>query len=299
MIPAAQITLAADAPTIAVVTPYMAQPGTQFMVEAFQAYGKQKGWTVNVIDTAGDVAAVVSRLEDVANQGVKAIVLNVDPSQVSAGLQAAKKANIPVFGMDAGTDPLLVANVTSNGYAMASETATYIVDRLNGKGNVVMFTFDPYPPVQKRGVIAKAIFGNNPDIKILDNITPDVKDGGIADSRAKMEAVLAANPQKGSISAVWSAWDQPALGALQAIEGAGRQNEGIVIVGIDANPQALDAISKGGNFEASVAQDFNGIGSTVGDLINTYLGGGKINQSVYYVPTKLVTKANVADFLKK
>src|SRR5215470_6373775 len=144
---------AANPPVVAVITPYLAQPGTQFMVEAFQAYAKEKGWTANVINTAGDVAAVVGRLEDVVNQGVDAIVINVDPTQVAAGLQAAKKANIPVFGLDAGTDPLLVVNVTSNGYAMAAETATYVVDRLNGKGNVVMFTFDPYPPVQKRGVI--------------------------------------------------------------------------------------------------------------------------------------------------
>ncbi len=289
----------AAAPVIAVVTPYMAQPGTQFMVEAFQAYGKEKGWTVNVMDTAGDVAAAVGKLEDAANQKVDAIVINVDPSQVTAGLQAAQKANIPVFGMDAGSDPLLVTNVTSNGYAMAAETATYVVDRINGKGNVVMFVYDPYPPVQKRGIIANAIFGNYPDIKVLDRITPDVKDGGIADSRAKMEAVLAANPKPGSIAAVWAAWDQPALGALQAIEGAGREKEGIVIVGIDANPQALDAISKGGNFEASVAQDFNGIGRTVGSLVETYLGKGKITQKTVYVPTKLVTAANVAEFLKK
>jgi ribose transport system substrate-binding protein len=287
------------APVVAVVTPYLAQPGTQFMVEAFQAFGKEKGWTVNVIDTAGDVSAAVSRLEDVSSQGVNAIVINVDPAQVANGLQAAKKAGIPVFGMDAGADPLLVTNVTSNGYAMAAETATYVVDRLNGKGGVVMFVFEPYPPVQKRGVIANVIFANNPDIKVIDRITPDVKDGGIADSRAKMEAVLAANPKAGSIAAVWAAWDQPALGALQAIEAAGRDKEGIVIVGIDANPQALDAIAKGGNFEASVAQDFNGIGRTVGAQVETYLNKGKITQSTIYVPTKLVTIANVKDFMKK
>ena len=35
------------------------------------------------------------------------------------------------------------------------------------------------------------------------------------------EAILAAHPQKGSIAAVWAAWDQPALGALQAIKAAG------------------------------------------------------------------------------
>ncbi|MHB8630136.1 MAG: substrate-binding domain-containing protein [Aggregatilineales bacterium] len=293
------VTAQTAAPVIAVVTPYLSQPGTQFMVEALQAYGKDKGWTVNVIDTAGDVAAAVSRLEDVASQGVSAIVINVDPAQVAAGLQAAKKAGIPVFGMDAGSDPLLVNNVTSNGYAMAAETATYIVDRINGKGNVVMFTYDPYPPVQKRAIIANAIFANNPDIKILDRITPDVKDGGIADSRAKMDAVLAANPKPGSIAAVWAAWDQPALGALQSIEAAGRQNEGIVIVGIDANPQALDAIAKGGNFEATVAQDFNGIGQTVGDQVNTYLNKGKVAATTIYVPTKLVTAANVSSFIPK
>jgi ribose transport system substrate-binding protein len=125
--------------------------------------------------------------------------------------------------MDAGSDPLLVTNVTSNGYAMAAETAVYVANRIGGAGNVVMFVFDPFPPVQVRGVIADAVFGNFPDITVLDRVTPDVSDGGIADSRAKMEAILAANPEPGSISAVWAAWDQPALGALQAIEAAGRE----------------------------------------------------------------------------
>lgn len=287
--------LAQDAPTVAVITPYLAQPGTQFYVEGFQAAAEEKGWTVNVIDTAGDVAAVISRIEDVVNQGVDAIVINVDPAQVEAGLQVAADAGIPVFGMDSGSHPLLATNVTSNGYAMAAETATYVVDRIGGAGRVVMFVFDAFPPVQKRGIIADAIFANSPDIEIIDRITPDVTDGGIADSRAQMEAVLAANPEPGSISAVWAAWDQPALGALQAIEAAGREGEGIVIVGIDANPQAVEAIAAGGNFEASVAQDFVGIGSTTADVVEAVLGGGTV-QPVVYVPTTLVTAANVAEF---
>jgi ribose transport system substrate-binding protein len=278
---------------IAVITPYLAQPGTQFYVEAFQEEAKANGWEVNVIDTKGDVAAVISRLEDVSNQKVDAIVINVDPSQVAAGLETAKAAGIPVFGMDAGANPLLVTNVTSNGYAMAADTASYLVNRINGKGNVVMFVFDAFPPVQVRGVIADAIFKNNPDIKVLDRVTPDVADGGIADSRAKMEAILAANPDKGSIAGVWAAWDQPALGALQAIEAAGRQDEGIVITGIDANPQAREAIAKGGNFEASMAQDFKGIGKATADAVKRQLAGETIKQSVIYVPTRLITSANV------
>ena len=280
---------------VAVITPYLAQPGTQFYVEAFQAVAKDKGWDVNVIDTAGDVAAVISRIEDMVNQKVDAIVINVDPAQVAAGLQAAKDAGIPVFGMDAGSDPLLVTNVTSNGYAMAAETATYVANRIGGAGNVVMFVFDAFPPVQVRGVIADAVFGNYPDIAVLDRVTPDVADGGIADSRAKMEAILAANPAAGSIKAVWAAWDQPALGALQAIEAAGRQGEGIVITGIDANPQAREEIAKGGSFEATVAQDFKGIGSATADAVARVLGGEELKQRVIYVPTRLVTSANAAE----
>lgn len=277
---------------VAVITPYLAQPGTQFYVEAFQGVAKDKGWDVNVIDTQGDVAAVVSRIEDMVTQKVNAIVINVDPTQVTAGLEAAKAAGIPVVGMDAGANALLATNVTSNGYAMAAETSTYVADRIGGAGNVVMFVFDAFPPVQQRGVVAGAVFGNYPDIKILDRVTPDVSDGGIADSRAKMEAILAANPEPGSIKAVWAAWDQPALGALQAIEAAGRQGEGIVITGIDANPQAREEIAKGGNFEASIAQDFSGIGAAAADAVSRLLAGETIKQRVIYVPTKLVTAAN-------
>jgi ribose transport system substrate-binding protein len=108
-----------------------------------------------------------------------------------------------------------------------------------------------------------------------------------------VEAILAANPKKGSIAAVWAAWDQPALGALQAIEAAGRTDEGIVIVGMDANPHAREAIAKGGNFEASMAQDFKGIGRTVADFVKRHLAGEKIKQSVVYVPTTLITSENV------
>jgi ribose transport system substrate-binding protein len=253
-----------------------------------------RGWEVNVVDTAGDIPAVIARIEDALTQQVDAIVINVDPAQVEAGLAQAEAAGIPVIGMDAGASPLLATNVTSNGYAMAAETAAYIANRLGGEGRVVMFVFDAFPPVQVRGVIADAVFGNHPDIEVIDRITPDVQDGGIADSRSKMEAILAANPEPGSISAVWAAWDQPALGALQAIEDAGRSGEGIVITGIDANPQAREAIATEGPFEASVAQDFVGIGKATADAVARAIAGEEIREPVIYVPTQLITASNAA-----
>lgn len=280
---------------ISVITPYLSQPGTQFYVEGFEAASEERDWEINIVDTQGDVAAVISRIEDAVTQKVDAIVINVDPAQIGAGLAAAAEAGIPVVGMDSGSDPRLVSNITSNGYAMAAETSSYLLNRIGGEGRVVMFVFDAFPPVQARAVVADAIFANHPDIEIIDRITPDVEDGGIADSRARMEAVLAASPEPGSINAVWAAWDQPALGALQAIEAAGREGEGIVIVGMDANPQARDAIAAGGNFEASMAQDFKGIGSTAADVIDRVLQGETIKESVINVPTVLITGANVSE----
>ena len=282
------------ASTVTVITPYLSQPGTQFYVEGFEAAAEERDWDIDVVDTQGDVAAVISRIEDAVTRQVDAIVVNVDPAQIGAGLDAASEAGIPVVGMDSGSDPRLVANVTSNGYAMAAETAAYVVNRLGGEGRVVQFVFDAFPPVQARGVVADAVFGNHPDIEIVDRVTPDVADGGIADSRSRMEAILAANPDEGSIDAVWAAWDQPALGALQAIEAAGREDEGIVIVGMDANPEAREAIAAGGNFEASMAQDFAGIGAAAADIVARALAGETVRESVVHVPTTLVTEANAS-----
>lgn len=285
---------AQDSPSVAVMTPFLAQPGTQIMVENFESSAMAKGWSVNVIDTSEDIAALVSRMEDVALQGVDAIVINVDPTQIEPGLHAAADAGIPVFGLDSGAHPLLATNVTSNGYTMAAETATYVVDRLNAAGDVIMFIFEPYPPVQKRGAIARAIFDNSPDITVMDAITPSFDKGPLEGARNAMEAVLLANPDAGSISAVWAAWDDPALGALQAIEDAGRADEGIVIVGIDATEQARDAIARGSNFEATVAQDFAGMAQKVADLVEAHLGGAEITQVNHYVPAMLVTQSDLS-----
>jgi ribose transport system substrate-binding protein len=237
---------------------------------------------------------LVSRMEDVVLQKPDAIVINVDPSQIKTGLLAARDAGIPVFGMDSGVDPLLQSNVTSNGYVMAAETATFLVDQLNGRGNVVMFIFEPYPPVQMRGAIAEAIFNNSPDIKILDKITPSFDKGPLEGARNAMEAVLIANQGKESIQAVWAAWDDPAIGAEQAIRDAGRENENIIIVGIDATEQAKDRISAGGNFKATVAQDFTLIAETVAQTVEQYLNTGSVSQKQIYVSAKLIT----ADSLK-
>ncbi|UXN75150.1 substrate-binding domain-containing protein [Devosia sp. A8/3-2] len=280
---------------IAIITPYLAQPGTQFYVESFQAAAEGKDWDVNVIDTAGDVAAVISRIEDMVTQNVDAIVINVDPSQSCR--RAAGRCGRGHSGHRHGCRQRSAARHQCHlQWLCHGRRNRDLCGRPHRRGRQcgdVHLRGLPARPV--RGVVADAVFGNFPDIKVLDRVTPDVSDGGIADSRAKMEAILAANPEPGSIKAVWAARDQPALGALQAIEAAGRDGEGIVITGIDANPQAREAIAVGGNFEASVARDFAGIGAATADAVTRVLAGEELKQRVTYVPTKLITAANAAE----
>jgi len=133
-------------------------------------------------------------------QKVDAIVINVDPAQVQAGLQAAKAANIPVFGMDAGADPLLVTNVTSNGYAMAAETSTYVADRIGGKGNVVMFCSTLSRRCRCVASSPPRCSATTPTSRFSTKVTPDVSDGGIADSPRQDGSHPRRQPHPGSIS---------------------------------------------------------------------------------------------------
>ncbi len=282
----------AQAGTVAVLTPYLASATTKIMVDGVEEALTNLGHDVNVIDTAGDVGALDSRIQDVVLQGVDAIVLSANPELVPAAIQTASDAGVPVFGLDAGSLVGLQADVTSNNYAMAAQTATYLVDALEGEGRVVMLVHPPYAPVQKRGAIARAIFDNTPDIEVVDEIFVEVP-GPLENARNAVEAVLTANPEAGSIAGIWAAWDEPALGALQAIESLGRQDEGIAIVGLDAIDPAREAIAGGGNFKATVAQDFAGIAQTVANLVDDALSGEDVERRTVYVPASLVTQGDL------
>ena len=61
---------------------------------------------------------------------------------------------------------------------------------------------------------------------------------------------------------------------------------------VDLDMTEVSLRTLAGNFEASVAQDFKGIGAATADAVARVLGGETIKQRVIYVPTKLVTSAN-------
>lgn len=274
--------------TVAVVTPYMANATTKYAIEQFEKYAKEKGWNVTVTDTNADFNLLVSRIEDAVTQRVDAIVLGMgDPAQMSKGLEAAQAAGIPVFGLDAGNGPGVVLNITSDNGQLGKETAHFLAEAIGGKGNVIMFTHDPHPGVRARAEAAAAEFANYPEITIIEKKHIEVP-GPVDFARNLTQDLLTAYPNDGDIAGIWAGWDEPALGATQAIEAAGRS--GILVVGIDGTDFARAEIAKGGPFIASIAQDFDGMARQLVEIIDAYFNGQPPASDTVQIPGVLITR---------
>ncbi len=282
----------AEEKKVAVLTPYMASVTTNLMIRTFEGLAKEKGWKVIVIDTKGDFGALASRMEDMITKKVDAIVLGMaDPIQLKQQVKMAHDAGIPVFGGDAGFIPGMAMNVTSNNYELSAIITPYLFNHINNKGNIVTFIHPAHHGVRKRQLVMEAVLKENKNIKVIASHFVKVP-GPIEDARAAMESILLAHPKKGSISAVWAAWDEPAIGALQAIVAAGRQDE-IVITGIDGTAQALKYIKQGGPFIATVKQDFEGMAKVLVREIDRVFNGKGVSDRIIYVPGKLITRSDL------
>jgi ribose transport system substrate-binding protein len=269
----------------------MANATTKFVIDRFQQYATEQGWEVNVTDTNADFNALVSRIEDAVTQDVDAVVLGMgDPAQMTKGLESAQAVQIPVFGLDAGTGPGVILNITSDNAQLGQETAHYLAEAIGGQGNVIMFTHDPHPGVRARAEAAAAELATYPGITVIESRHIEVP-GPVDFARSLTQDLLTAYPNDGDIAGIWAGWDEPALGAVQAIEAAGR--EGIVVVGIDGTDFAKEEIKKGGSFKATIAQDFDTMAKVMTDIIAGYLKGETPESDLMTIPGVLITPETV------
>jgi len=277
---------AEETKTVAMLTPYLASVTTNQMIKTFEKEAKARGWDVVTIDTKGDFGALASRMEDMIARKVDAIVLgSADPNQLKDQIKKSNEAGIPVLGADAGWIPGVTCNVTSDNYVMSAMMTTFLFNAIDRKGNIVVFTHRPHHGVRKRTLILDAILIENPDIKVITEHHVQVP-GPIEDARKVMESILIANPQPGSIQAVWAGWDEPAIGATQAII-AGRQNE-IVVAGVDGTSQAIELIEKGIPLIATVSQDFEGMMVILVEQLERIFSGKNPISIEVYTPSKLI-----------
>jgi ribose transport system substrate-binding protein len=274
---------------ISILTPYLSSVTTNQMVETMKASMETKGMVVTVVDTKGDFGQLASRIEDVVSSKADAIVLvSADPNQVKTQLQAAFDASIPVFGCDSGFIEGMMVNATSDNYAMGEMMAKYLFeDLMGGKGTVIALTHRPHPGVVKRSEAFDKLLKEYPNIKLITEQHIEVP-GPIENSRKVMENLILSNASKDSITAVWSAWDEPAIGATQALQDAGRSE--VIVTGVDGNSQAVEMINQDTNLKATAAQNFEGMVEIVVNEMTKMFAGEEITKGEQYAPATIIKK---------
>ncbi|UFJ39795.1 substrate-binding domain-containing protein [Brevibacillus humidisoli] len=282
-----------DQKKVAILTPYLSSVTTNEMVAELTRQAADRGWKANVVDTKGDFGQLASRMEDVISTNVDAIVLvSTDPNQVKSQIAQAKEKGIPVFGCDAGYIDGMTMNATSDNQEMSKMITQYLFDAIGSKGKLIVLTHRPHPGVLKRTEQLDAMLKEHPEIEVITEQQVQVP-GPIENARKQMESLLLANQAEGSITAVWAGWDEPAIGAAQAIKAAGRSN--IVVTGIDGTSQAIEMIKEDSALKATVKQNFVGMAEIVAEQMQLVFDGKSVEGTELYAPATLVTKENAAD----
>ncbi len=276
---------------VSLMTPYLSSVTTNQMVNYLQEGLEAQGATVTVVDTSNDFAALASRIEDVVASGTDAIVLvSADPTQLENQLQDAFDAGIPVFGCDSGFIEGMQVNATSDNYAMGELIVNYLFnDLMNGEGAVIALTHRPHPGVVKRCEAFDALLAEQEGISLITEQHVPAEQP-INDAQDIVENLLLANPEKGSITAIWCGWDEPAIGATQACQEAGRDE--IIVVGVDGNEQAVSLVQQGTNLKATVAQNFEGMAEIVVEQMTKLFSGETIEPGEMYAEATLITPEN-------
>ncbi len=259
---------------------------------------KRLGGTPVALDAGRKDSQQVAQIQTLIAQKPDAIIEQLGNLDVlNPWLKKIQAAGIPLFTIDTVT-PLAINNTTSNNFEIGEELAVQMVQDMGGKGNVIVFNgFYSVPVCAIRYDELKEVLKSYPDVKIIQPELRDVIPNTVQSAYRDVTDMLTKYPDKGSINAIWSAWDVPQVGATQAVEAANRSE--IKTYGVDGSPDVVkmvaDAKSPAG---AVAAQQPAEIGKTAVDNVAKYLNGEKVPPFTF-VPAVLVTKTNAAETAPK
>lgn len=259
---------------------------------AMDAKAREAGVRLVVNDAQRSADRQVQQVESFIAQKVDAIILN--PCEVEASSPAVDKAlaaGIPVVNVNSETKSAPVAFVGSRDEDSARLAMDYIAKRLNGKGNVVMMHGYMGQAAQiKRDQGAREVLAKNPGLKLLADQTAE---WDRAKAMTLMENWIQSYGPK--INAVFAHNDEMAMGALLALEQS-KLKDKVVLASVDAISDALQAV-KDGRLDATVFQDAEGQGRTAVETALKIIGKQPYEKQTM-IPFRLVTKENVAQYLK-
>ena len=257
----------------------------------FVAYAESKGAEVKVIDPLLDIEKQVAAVETFISLGVDAIVCQpLDYTGAIPAVAMANDAGIPFVAINSeiGGDGTFTY-VGSLNYDAGAIEGDYMAKVLPENAKIVYLrgTEGMDHTIQRRKGIQDTLLDVRPDVELLAEQTAlyDRAEGMMV-----MEDWIQAFPQ---IDGVLSANDQMALGALEALKGAGI--EGVMIAGIDGTTEAKQNV-KNGTFAITVLQDAVAQAQTSCDVALKLIAGEKVEPRVI-IPFKPITAENVDEYL--
>jgi inositol transport system substrate-binding protein len=260
--------------------------------QAMQEKARALGVELIVNDAQRSANRQVEQVESFVAQNVDAIILN--PCEVEASSPAVEKAlaaGIPVINVNSETRVAPTAFVGSRDEDSGRIAMEYIAQRLGGKGNVLMMHGYMGQAAQiKRDQGAREVLARYPGLKLLAEQTAE---WDRAEAMSLMENWIQSYGDR--INAVFAQNDEMGMGALMALEQAGRKSK-VVVVGVDAIADALEAV-RGGRLDATVFQDAKGQGAAAVETAVAIVRKQPYQKAVM-IPFQLVTKENVARYLK-
>jgi ribose transport system substrate-binding protein len=252
------------------------------MKEGAEKKAKELGYDLIVVDSGNDAAKERSNVEDLVQKGVGALIINpTDSDAVVNSIKVANDAKIPVITVDrAANGGTVVSHIASDNVKGGEMAAKFILDKLNGKANIVELQGIPGASATRdrgqgfhNGVDGKA------GVKVVASQAADF-------DRTKglnvMENIIQSTP---SFDAVFAHNDEMALGAVKALKTA---NKNVIVVGFDGGDDAKAAV-KSGDMAATIAQQPDLMGSMAIDNAVKVINGQTVEKQIP-VDLQLITK---------
>lgn len=252
---------------------------------------EKAGGKVITVDSQNKIAKQVADIEDLLAQNIDYLVINpVDEAGIVPAIEAANKANVPVITIDrAAGGGNVTAHITFDNYKAGYDAGVFIAERNGGKGKVAQLEGMAGTSVaRERSQGFKDAIAKYPDMQI---VFDKPADWDTAKAMAATEDMLAANPD---IVGIWAHADAMIMGAIQALEAAGKLNQ-VVTVGMGmygGGPEAIKAGKLTADWELFAADLGKIAGQTVLKLAN-----GESVPKVVNTPMDFVTKDNIDKYL--
>jgi len=280
---------------IAFVPPGMVSPFYAGTISGAKPMAEKLGYKFTVLspERESDFAGQVKIVEDLVTKKVKGIALcAINADAIAAAVRKANEAKIPVVVFNSLTELPKCSVEAYVGYdqrAGGRKVADYIAKVKNGKAKVAIIEGLPgYHTTERKGGFMDQIKKKYPNIKVVATQPGDWEREKSMNAATNM---LQAHPD---IDVFYGLSDEMALGAAQACKAAGKKN--ILTIGIDGNPNALEAIKKG-ELTATLYVYPDVIGAKAIEALDKVIKGQKVDKKII-TDTIVVDKTNVSKYLK-